>query len=191
MKYVYKIITIMLICGLMLTTLKATGLISSNDVVDTEEETIIYNKVVIPLDDSNIIYHGDSFEATTYNVSINTYSEYEIYELAKIIMCEAEGESQECKEYVGWVVLNRVESDKFPDNIHDVIFQKNQFTPIFDGRWEMVEPNKDCYNAAYTVINTCEQLTDALYFESCKGDSWHSRNLTKVAEIDNIRFYVD
>lgn len=119
------------------------------------------------------------------------YTEYEIYELAKIIMCEAEGESKECKEYVGQVIINRVESDKFPDTIHDVIFQGYQFSPTFDGRWESVEPNEDCYNAAYTVINALQPLTNALYFEACVNESWHSRNLIQVAKIDNTRFYIE
>ena len=119
------------------------------------------------------------------------YSEYEIYELAKIIMCEAEGESQKCKEYIGQVVINRTKSDDFPDTIHDVIFEKNQFTPAFDGRWEIIEPDENSYNAAYTVINATEPITDALWFEACNYESWHSRNLTQIAEIDNTRFYIE
>lgn len=119
------------------------------------------------------------------------YSEYEIYELAKIIMCEAEGESQECKEYIGQVVINRVKSDKFPNTIHDVIFDGIQFSPTFDGRWESVEPTQECYDAAYTVINAPEPLTNALYFESCKGESWHSKNLSQVANISGTRFYTE
>lgn len=117
------------------------------------------------------------------------YSENEIYELAKIIMCEAEGESQTCKEYVGQVIINRVNSSRFPNTIHGVIFQGIQFSPTFDGRWEKVEPNQACYDAAYKVINSSEPLIDALYFEACRGDSWHSRNLTMVVEVDNTRFY--
>lgn len=120
-----------------------------------------------------------------------SYSEYEIYELAKIIMCEAEGESQKCKEYIGQVIINRTKSDDFPDTIHDVIFEENQFTPTFDGRWEIIEPDEDSYNAAYAVINTLEPITDALWFEACNYESWHSRNLTQIAEIDNTRFYIE
>ena len=110
-------------------------------------------------------------------------------------MCEAEGEPQKCKEYVGQVVMNRVNSNKFPDNIHDVIFQKNskgvaQFSPTIDGRWESVEPNEECYEAAYTVLNSSKSFTEALYFEACTGDSWHSRNLTQIHKIGKTRFYI-
>lgn len=148
---------------------------------------------------TNLVINTKSNKAVSKNTSddeksyikTHPYTEDEIYELAKIIMCEAEGESQKCKEYVGQVVLNRVESDKFPDTIHSVIFQNKQFSPTFDGRWEKVEPNEDCYNAAYTVINALEPLTEALYFEACNGNSWHSNNLIEVAEIDNTRFYIE
>ena len=155
-----------------------------NVVVD--EETIVNNTVEEPIEDSK----------NENGVIINniSYSHDDIYKLAKIIMCEAEGEPQKCKEYVGQTVLNRVRSDKFPDTIHDVIFQRSrksvQFSPTVDGRWESVEPNQDCYDAAYTVLEASEPLTDALYFEACDGDSWHARNLTQIDKVGKTRFYI-
>lgn len=122
------------------------------------------------------------------------YTNEDLYELAKIIMCEAEGESQECKLFVGQVILNRMRDDEFPDTIHDVIFEKNgntyQFSPTKpNGRWYKEEPNQACYDAAYAVLNATEPFTDALYFEACRGESWHSRNLTLLCQIDKTRFY--
>lgn len=161
-----------------------------------EEETTIVEDVTEEIIEEETTTVEEVVEETTEEVietNNGNYSEYEIYELAKIIMCEAEGESQKCKEYIGQVVMNRVKT--YNSTIHDVIFQNNgrvyQFSPVIPGgRWYRVEPNQDCYDAAYTVLNASEPITDALYFESCSGPSWHSRNLTKVAEIDNTRFYV-
>lgn len=141
-----------------------------------------YNSTI----DDIAILEDDNYKQDTKE---NKYTEDDIYLWAKIVMCEAEGESQLCKEYIAQVIKNRVDSNEFPDTIYDVIFQKNQFTPTFNGRWERVEPNQDCYDAVYTVINSDAQLIDALYFECCDGDSWHSRNLTKIAEEDGTRFY--
>lgn len=215
---IYKLITIMLIFILVVTsvTFIAVPQVDSNvsagviEGIENKINELINNSVVRA---NTLEYYKNITEviAPTYEIktcsytkeevveeeiiiepdAYELYSEYEIYELAKIIMCEAEGESQECKEYVGQVIINRVNSDKFPDTIHDVIFQHNQFTPTFDGRWELVEPNEDCYDAAYKVINISEPLTDALYFEACNGGSWHSRNLIQIAEIDNTRFYIE
>lgn len=69
------------------------------------------------------------------------------YRLAKIAMAEAESEDTEGKALVMLVVLNRVWSDEFPDTIEDVIFQKGQFSPISNGRYDEVEPDEDCYRA--------------------------------------------
>ena len=120
---------------------------------------------------------------------VGNYSEWEIYEWAKIVYCEARGESQKCREYIAQVILNRINSSRYPNTVHGVIFQSNQFSPTFDGSWERLEPNQAAYDAVYTVINASQPLTNALFFEACRGDSWHSRNLTEVAEVDNTRFY--
>ena len=69
------------------------------------------------------------------------------YMLCKIAMAEAESEGVEGKALVMLVVLNRVWSEEFPDTIEEVIFQKNQFSPVANGRYDEVEPDKECYEA--------------------------------------------
>lgn len=126
---------------------------------------------------------------------VRNLTEEEKYMLAKIAMAEAEGESLEAKMYVIMVILNRVESNDFPNSIKEVIFQKSknvyQFTPVQEGgRWWATEPNEECYEAVEIVNNTLDDISNgALYFESCKGASWHSRNLEFICMIDNTRFY--
>ena len=58
------------------------------------------------------------------------------YLLCKIAMAEAESEGVKGKALVMLVVLNRVWSDEFPDTIEEVIFQKNQFSPVANGRYD-------------------------------------------------------
>jgi len=127
-------------------------------------------------------------ELETYKPKHN-YSEDDIYYLAKIVMAEAEGESLLCKEYIAQTVINRTQSDEFPDTIIDVIYDPGQFTPVSSGRWDAVEPNQECYDAVFNVINADYPIIDSLYFESCKGDSWHSRNLETITQASNTRFY--
>ena len=55
------------------------------------------------------------------------------YLLCKIAMAEAESEGVKGKALVMLVVLNRVWSNEFPDTIEEVIFQKNQFSPVANG----------------------------------------------------------
>lgn len=113
------------------------------------------------------------------------------YLLAKIAMAEAEGESIQGKTLVILVVLNRVWSADFPNSIHDVIFQENQFEPIVNGRWDKVEPDADCWEAVYIVETARYDYSGgALYFESVNSDStWHSRNLEFLYQVGNHKFY--
>lgn len=61
-------------------------------------------------------------------------SESEIELLARLIHAEAEGEPYVGKVAVGAVVLNRVESDRFPDSVREVIYARGQFSVVANGR---------------------------------------------------------
>lgn len=110
--------------------------------------------------------------------------------LLRIAMAEAEGESVEGKALVMLVVLNRVWSDTFPNSIYDVVFQKNQFSVTTSGgRYWTTTPNEECYEALELVYSGWDESLGAFYFESCAGDSWHSRNLEFLFEEGNHKFY--
>lgn len=110
--------------------------------------------------------------------------------LAKIAMAEAEGESVEGKTLVILVVLNRVWSDEFPDSIEEVIFQKNQFSPVAEGgRYWTTEPDAGCYEALELVMGGWDESQGAFYFESTGRDGWHSQNLEFLFEFGGHKFY--
>ena len=137
---------------------------------ETTEEPIIYN-------DDSLIKNKD-------------WDAEDSYLLAKIAMAEAEGEDVEGKAFVMLVVLNRVWTDEFPDTIHDVIYQKSQFSPISNGRFDRVEPNEECYEALEMVMLGWDKSNGALYFESEKNaDNWHSRHLEYLFIHGGHRFY--
>lgn len=60
-------------------------------------------------------------------------SDEDLYNLALVCLAEAEGETELGKRLVIDVVLNRVDSSKFPNDISKVIYQKNQFSSMRDG----------------------------------------------------------
>lgn len=67
--------------------------------------------------------------------AINRYSDinitdWEINEMASIIWLEARGESAEGQQAVAEVILNRVASPQFPNTVHDVLYQKGQFSTV-------------------------------------------------------------
>lgn len=75
----------------------------------------------------------------------------ELEELAQLVEAEAGNQDFEGKCLVVDVILNRVESDSFPNNIHDVIYQKNpvQFSTVYNGEFEKAAWNmkEDDYRA--------------------------------------------
>ncbi len=56
--------------------------------------------------------------------------------MARLTYSEAGIESDECKRLVIDTVLNRVDSEHFPDTIEDVIYQPKHFTPMWNGWFE-------------------------------------------------------
>lgn len=114
----------------------------------------------------------------------------DFYMLCKIAMAEAESEGVEGKALVMLVVLNRVWIEEFPDTIEEVIFQKNQFSSVENGRYDEVEPDKECYEALELIqVEHWNESQDALYFESKSNSKWHSENLEFLFKYGRHYFY--
>lgn len=83
------------------------------------------------------------------------YTAEELDLLARIINAEA-GSSwipDEVQLYVGSVVLNRVKSDRFPDTIKGVIYQKGQYSPTWNGAIKKNPSQRAIDNARYLLEN--------------------------------------
>lgn len=120
------------------------------------------------------------------------WTDKEAYLLARLAMAEAESEDTESKALVIRTVLNRVQSDYFPDTIEEVIFQKNQFTPIHNGRWNRVHPNDDCWAALALVESGWDESQGALYFcVTTDKATWHNTALKKLFEHGVMTFYTE
>ena len=123
-----------------------------------------------------------------YNISDSEYKE-----LAQIIMAEAGGEDLDGKILVGNVIMNRVNSDRFPNDIISVVRQvvngTYQFSPVLDSRINTVVPTEECYKAIDMILDGYDISHNALYFEACKGETWHSRNLEFLFQHGGHKFY--
>lgn len=69
--------------------------------------------------------------------------EEDIELIALVTMAEAEGECEEGKRLVIDTILNRMDSEHFPDTAHDVIYQSNQFSSMWNGRVERCEVREE------------------------------------------------
>ena len=107
---------------------------------------------------------NDSYNVLNGNSSNNSsYTNSELYLLAKCIYAEARGESYTGQVAVGAVILNRVASSAFPNTIAGVIYQKGAFTAVSDGQINL-EPNKTAMNAASDALNGWDPTYGCLYY---------------------------
>lgn len=70
--------------------------------------------------------------------------------LAQAIYYESRGEPIEGQIAVAWVILNRALSPHFPDSIHSVVYQDNQFSYVDDVKHEYFA-NFEAYQTALLV----------------------------------------
>lgn len=119
----------------------------------------------------------------------------EEYIAVRMAMAEAEGEDTEGKALVILVIYNRTKSGKFPDTVKGIISQRNAFTSYSNGRYDLVEPDADCWAALDLIQETgWDESQGALYFERTPEDgesTWHSRNLERLFIHGNHTFYTE
>lgn len=117
--------------------------------------------------------------------SYYTYTEEELDLLSRLIFSEGGTESYETKLKIGSVVMNRVTEDaNFPDTIHEVIYQKNQFsvtTSKINGVVMIDRPaDEESKRAAKEVLDYGSVLphdVQVFYAKGCKGDWINSREV--------------
>lgn len=113
--------------------------------------------------------------------------------LAGAIYYEAKGEPLTGQLAVGEVILNRVASGRFGDNMCDVVTQPGQFSFVRGGRIPPVDPDRAAWRTALAIAKVA--VADAWDSTAGKALFFHARrvsprwNKTRVASIGNHIFY--
>lgn len=93
-------------------------------------------------------------------------SELEV--LLKIVEAEAGCEDEDGKLLVANVILNRLNSDKFPDSVSEIVFQQEngitQFSPVSDGSYDRVQISEETVRAVGRALDGEDISEGALYF---------------------------
>lgn len=191
---------------LMMIILQDEKLIGNKD-GDERSQFVVNQEInIYMVSDNDVTYEVEKeekpiVESETVNYSnellqISKLSDEDIYYLKKIATCEAGGTDEQTMSLVMLVVLNRVNSPKFPNTIYDVITQKDGSSYQFSvcrpgGSWHYMEPNEKSDEAFDIMWQSLYDYSDgALYFESCKNkDNWHSKHLEYLYKSGGIRFY--
>ena len=141
---------------------------------DEERQTVLLNHMA---DKGAYILPGEScYDADT------------LYWLSRIIYAESGNQILEGKIAVGNVVMNRVKSPKFPNDIYGVLYQKNQFGPASSGSLKRT-PNAESVVAAKLVLEGVEIVPGALFFNRAGMACYASRNRAYLTTIGAHAFY--
>ena len=188
---------------------KKYALVNGKKTALSQGVKLVYDRTYVPVRFAAETLGFDvDWESSTYTVVISKngisvpehlegergYDDSEIYWLSKIIHAESRGEPMKGKIAVGNVVLNRVESNEFPNTVYGVIFDKKygvQFSPILDGSIHQT-PLGDSVVAAKRALSGETEAEDCLYFLNPRTatSSWIINNRTYLKTIANHDFYL-
>lgn len=106
------------------------------------------------------------------------FSEREVYTLAQCVEAEAGKNRDESQKYVTQVILNRLNSDEFPDTIDGVIYQKTargvpQFSVAYNGMMDREVEQETLDNVYDVIINGTDLPEYVEYFYSASvTENW-------------------
>jgi len=168
---------------------------SINDTVNEIQETVE--------ETSNIV---KDIQVTIHNTPFNLSNDYHC--LASNIYWESRNQSLGGKVAVGQVVLNRVDSERFPDTICSVVKQTKfypsgkidlhdcQFSWYCDGKSDVPLRNeKDVYEESFRLAvelleNRPMDFTEgALHYHNDKVSPYWAKSMIQTTRIDNHIFY--
>lgn len=121
-------------------------------------------------------------------------SESDYNTLLRIVQAESGGCDIEGRILVANVILNRVESDEFPDSIHGVVYQKSQFSPVIDGSINRCKVTEETKEAVDRALNGEDLSEGALYFmnrskSSKKNVRWFDTKLSFLFKHGEHEFF--
>ena len=109
-------------------------------------------------------------------------TEKELEVLLRIVEAEAGCEDEEGKLLVANVILNRLNSPKFPDSITEIVFQREngvaQFSPVYDGSYACAEVSEETIKAVGRALKG-EDISDGVMYFAAR----------KYAEDDRMRWF--
>lgn len=123
---------------------------------------------------------GDSYVNAKGNITKgnknpkNPPSEEEVRLLAALVYLEAGNQSYYGKQCVASVVVNRMESKRFPNTLKGVIYQSGQFDPAMNGSLDILVKSKkkiqsQCVKAARSVLTKGSVLKGYYFFNPYWG----------------------
>lgn len=129
-------------------------------------------------------------ESTTFTYTRDMYTQedlekdeayYDSLELLALLV-EAEAGNQDAygKALVCDVVLNRVDSEVFPDSITEVIYQEGQFAVVSNGFIDHVEATEETYDVVWQEVH--ERTNDKVFYFCSLGFLPYGEQWEKIGD---------
>lgn len=92
----------------------------------------------------------------------------DLYLLARVIdaMAGSDWLTDDFRMCVGEVVMNRVVSPEFPNTIHDVVYQRGQYTVVNTARFASLAPRRECVDCALRLLQGERHMVAAVVYQS-------------------------
>lgn len=147
----------------------------------------------LPADDRVAAGDADSLEELVASLPAAGDMSKDMQCLAGAIYFEARGEPLAGQLAVGQVIVNRVESGKFPTSYCGVVYQQSQFSFVRGGRMPAIPTSSAAWRKAKVIARIVHEglwdstVGDALYFHATSVDpNWRR---ARIARVDSHIFY--
>lgn len=122
----------------------------TNMVTSSENDT---EKTAEPSREDLIASHNDRWQDVRFDYASMDDTYYDMtYPLAKIIYAEGGGQSDKCQQYIGYVVINRMISNYYPNTLKDVFFSGG-YAPESQEKYRNGECSDRAIENAKIVVN--------------------------------------
>jgi hypothetical protein len=157
---------------------------TDSDIIETLDKRTKIQKITssdswIKVKHGGVIGYIHSDYLTDVEPPSLNFTNKEVKILERIVEAECTGQSVESKMNVASVIINRVININFPDDIENVVFQEDQFSPVNDKRFWSVEITDDTTLAVKTVIEDGVTNDEALFF--C--------NMNDIKKLSNLEWF--
>lgn len=122
------------------------------------------------------------------------YSDSDYKVLQRIVQAEAGICDEKGKILVANVIINRVRSREFPDNITDVVYERSQFSPVSDGSINTCKVTRQTIDCVDRALKGEDYSQGALYFMNRGGSEasnvkWFDGRLSFIMQHGRHEFF--
>lgn len=164
-------ISVVVFIALILMLLIVTATNRNRNIVDTatteesepETETIIETVSIVRQTDSEEVKSAEPHGCSWADISLND-EEYRL--LCTTVFCEAGNQTVETQTLVALTILNRINSDIFPNTVREVVYQDEQFAVTKWDNFENYGWTESVTAAVKNALADNEYPDDMYYFRT-------------------------